>query len=76
VCEVFPQTTYANYRKILRSVVDSEVIFRTRAKEDPRRTMYYLSEEMIEPLCKYYMNIWVDFGRLYAEVIDDRGYQV
>ena len=72
VCEVFPQTTHANYRKILRSASDSEVIIRTKAKEDSRRTMYYLSEDMIEPLCKYYMNILVDFGRLYAEVIDDR----
>jgi len=72
ICEVFPQTTYSNYRKILRSGVDNEIIIRTRSKEDSRRTMYHLSEEMIQPLCSYYLNILVDFGRLYAEVIDDR----
>ena len=68
ICEVFPLTTYANFRKILRIGVDSEIFVRTRAKTDSRRTIYHLSNELIEPLCDYYAAIVGDFERLYAEV--------
>jgi len=69
VCEVFPLTTHANFRKILRTGVDSDIFTRTRSKEDSRRTSYALSEEMIEPLCKYYTAAFSDFATLYAEVL-------
>ena len=73
VCEVFPLTTYANFRKILRTGVDSDIFTRTRSKEDSRRTSYALSEEMIEPLCKYYTTAFSDFTTLYAEVLAAAG---
>ena len=69
VCEVLPLTTYANFRKILRIGVDSDIFTRTRSKEDSRRTSYALSEEMIEPLCNYYTAAFSDFATLYAEVL-------
>ena len=69
VCEVLPLTTYSNFRKILRIGVDSEIFTRTRSKKDSRRTMYALSEEMIEPLCSYYMAILGDFATLYSDVL-------
>ena len=71
ICEVLPLTTYANFRKILRIGVDNEIFTRTRSKIDSRRTMYHLSNEIVEPLCDYYAAILGDFGKLYAEVIDD-----
>jgi len=71
ICEVFPLTTYANFRKILRIGVDSEIFVRTRAKTDSRRTIYHLSNELIEPLCDYYAAIMGDFERLYAEVFNN-----
>jgi len=73
VCEVFPLTTHANFRKILRTGVDSDIFTRTRSKEDSRRTSYALSEEMIEPLCKYYTTAFSDFTTLYAEVLAAAG---
>ena len=69
VCEVLPLTTYANFRKVLRIGVDSDIFTRTRSKEDSRRTSYALSEEMIEPLCNYYTAAFSDFATLYAEVL-------
>ena len=72
ICEVLPLTSYANYRKILRIGVDNEIFTRTRSKIDSRRTMYHLSNEMIEPLCNYYARILSDFGRLYSEAVDDK----
>ena len=73
VCEVLPLTTYANFRKILRAGVDSDIFTRTRSKEDSRRTSYALSEEMIEPLCNYYTAAFSDFETLYAEVLPAGG---
>ena len=69
VCEVLPLTTHANFRKILRIGVDSDIFTRTRSKEDSRRTSYALSKEMIEPLCNYYTAAFSDFATLYAEVL-------
>ena len=60
VCEVLPLTTYANFRKILRIGVDSDIFIRTRSTEESTRTLYALSEEMIEPICNYYMSILGD----------------
>ena len=72
ICEVLPLTSYANYRKILRIGVDNEIFTRTRSKLDSRRTMYHLSNEMIEPLCDYYAAILSDFGKLYSEAVDNQ----
>ncbi len=70
ICKVFPMTTYSNFRKILRDGVDNEIFIRTRNKEDSRRTSYALSEEMLGPLCDYFLSILSDFGNLYSEVLD------
>ena len=69
VCEVFPMTTYSNFRKILRSGVDNEIFIRKRCKVDSRRTIYSLSNEMLAPLCQYFLSILGDFGNLYSRVI-------
>jgi len=71
VCEVFPMTTYSNFRKILRIGVDSEIFVRSRSKEDSRRTLYSLSHDMLQPLCQYFLSILGDFGTLFSEVISD-----
>ena len=71
ICEVLPLTSYANYRKVLRIGVDNEISTRTRSKIDSRRTMYHLSEEMVEPLCNYYSRILSDFGKLFSEAVDN-----
>ena len=73
ICEVFPHTTYSNFRKILRSGVDSDIFTRTRSKEDSRRTVYALSNEMLKPLCSYYMAVLGDFATLYSEVLTAGG---
>ena len=69
ICEAYPYTTYSNFRKILRTGVDSDIFTRTRSKEDSRRTVYALSNEMLEPLCKYYTTAFSDFSTLYVEVL-------
>ena len=69
ICEVFPMTTYSNFRKVLRSGVDNEIFIRSRAVDDSRRTLYSLSDEMLEPICKYFISILTDFGGLYSEVL-------
>ena len=71
VCEVFPLTTYSNFRKVLRSGVDNEIFLRSRSKNDSRRTLYSLSDEMLEPICTYFLSILRDFGTLYSQVIQD-----
>jgi len=70
ICEVLPLTSYANFRKVLRVGVDSEIFTRSRSKLDSRRTMYHLSDEMIEPLCNYYSRILSDFGKVYGKAVD------
>ena len=71
ICEVLPLTSYANFRKVLRVGVDNEIFTRTRSTIDSRRTMYHLSDEMIEPLCSYYARILSDFGKLFSEAVDN-----
>ena len=71
ICEVLPLTSYANFRKVLRVGVDNEIFTRSRSKIDSRRTMYHLSDEMIEPLCNYYSRILSDFGKVYGEAVDN-----
>ena len=71
ICEVLPLTSYANYRKVLRIGVDNEIFTRTRSKIDSRRTMYHLSNEMVEPLCNYFGRILSDFGEVYSEAVDN-----
>ena len=64
-------TTYSNFRKILRIGVDNEIFIRSRSREDSRRTLYRLSDDMLEPLCTYFLSILVDFGDLYSRVISE-----
>ena len=71
ICEVFPMTTYANFRKVLSRGVDSEIFIRTKDEIDNRRTIYSLSEDMVEPLASYFLSILSDFGDLYSQVIAD-----
>jgi len=71
VCEVFPMTTYSNFRKILTLGVDNEIFVRKRSKKDSRRTLYSLSDEMVDPLNKYFLSILSDFGNLYSKAISD-----
>ena len=71
ICEVFPMTTYANFRKVLSRGVDSEIFIRTKDQIDNRRTIYSLSEDMIGPLSSYFLSILSDFGTLYSQVIVD-----
>jgi len=69
VCEVFPMTTYSNFRKVLGRGVDYEIFIRRKDKVDNRRTLYSLSEDMVEPLSIYFLSILSDFGSLYSQVI-------
>ena len=71
ICEVFPMTTYANFRKVLSRGVNSEIFIRTKDQIDNRRTIYSLSEDMVEPLASYFLSILSDFGNLYSQVIAD-----
>ena len=71
ICEVFPMTTYANFRKVLSRGVNSEIFIRTKDQIDNRRTIYSLSEDMVEPLASYFLSILSDFGNLYSQVITD-----
>ena len=71
ICEVFPMTTYSNFRKVLRTGVDNDILLRNRSRLDSRRTLYSLSPDMVEPLCRYFISILDDFGTLYSEVISD-----
>tara|TARA_Y100000590_G_scaffold417092_1_gene516478 strand:+ start:549 stop:1112 length:564 start_codon:yes stop_codon:yes gene_type:complete len=71
ICEVFPMTTYSNYRKVLRSGVDNEIFIRSRSTDDSRRTLYSLSNDMVEPICKYFLSILGDFADLYSQVLQE-----
>jgi len=70
VCDVFPATTFANFRKVLSTGVDSEIIIREKDKNDSRRTLYRISEEMLEPLTHYFTNTVKDFDLLFSSVFD------
>ena len=71
ICEVFPMTTYSNFRKVLSRGVENEIFIRRKDESDNRRTIYSLSEDMVEPLSAYFVSILSDFGNLYSQVIVD-----
>ena len=68
VCDVFPAVTFANFRKVLATGVDSEIFIREKDKNDSRRTLYRLSEEMLSPLTVYFSNTVKDFDSLFSSV--------
>ena len=70
VCDVFPATTFANFRKVLSTGVDSEIFIREKDPNDSRRTLYLMSEDMMEPLTNYFTNTLNDFDQLFSSVFD------
>ena len=64
-------TTYSNFRKVLSRGVESEIFIRTKNKQDNRRTIYRLSDDMVDPIAAYFLSILKDFGSLYSQVIGD-----
>tara|TARA_Y100001970_G_scaffold244343_1_gene310378 strand:+ start:760 stop:1383 length:624 start_codon:yes stop_codon:yes gene_type:complete len=70
VCDVFPATTFSNFRKVLASGVDSEIFIREKDPLDSRRTLYRISEEMIQPLTIYFTSVVKDFDQLFSSVFD------
>ena len=70
VCDVFPATTFANFRKVLSAGVDSEIFIREKDPIDSRRTLYRISEEMMEPLRIYFSNTVNDFDHLFSSVFE------
>ena len=70
VCDVFPATTFANFRKVLAAGVDSEIFVREKDTKDSRRTLYRISEEMMAPLTNYFSNTLKDFDHLFSSVFD------
>ena len=70
VCDVFPATTFANFRKVLSTGVDSEIFIREKDPDDSRRTLYKISEDMTEPLRIYFANTLRDFDQLFSSVFD------
>jgi len=70
VCDVFPAVTFANFRKVLATGVDSEIFIREKDPIDSRRTLYRISEEMMEPLTNYFSSVVRDFDQLFSGVFD------
>jgi hypothetical protein len=70
VCDVFPATTFANFRKVLSAGVESEIFLREKDTKDSRRTLYRISEEMMEPLRIYFSNTVNDFDQMFTGVFD------
>jgi hypothetical protein len=70
VCDVFPATTFANFRKVLSAGVESEIFVRERDPNDSRRTLYIMSEDMMGPLTNYFTNTVKDFDQLFSSVFD------
>jgi len=70
VCDVFPAVTFANFRKVLATGVDSEIFIREKDPIDSRRTLYRISEEMMEPLTTYFSSVVRDFDQLFTGVFD------
>ncbi|MDB3990708.1 hypothetical protein N9425_02510 [Gammaproteobacteria bacterium] len=68
VCDAFPATTFANFRKILSIGVESEIFVREKDPNDSRRTLYKISDEMIEPLSSYFRSTVRDFDHLFSSV--------
>ena len=70
VCDVFPATTFANFRKVLSTGVESEIFVREKDPDDSRRTLYRMSEDMMKPLTNYFTNTLRDFDQLFSSVFD------
>ena len=70
VCDVFPATTFANFRKVLSTGVESEIFVREKDPGDSRRTLYKMSEDMMGPLTNYFTNTVNDFDQLFSSVFD------
>ena len=70
LCDVFPAVTFANFRKVLATGVDSEIFIREKDPIDSRRTLYRISEEMMEPLTFYFSSVVRDFDQLFTGVFD------
>ena len=70
VCDVFPATTFANFRKVLSTGVESEIFVREKDPGDSRRTLYKMSEDMMGPLTNYFKNTVKDFDQLFSSVFD------
>ena len=70
VTDVFPAVTFANFRKVLSAGVESEIFIREKDPADSRRTMYRISEEMMEPLTIYFSSVVGDFDQLFTSVFD------
>jgi hypothetical protein len=70
ICDVFPATTFANFRKVLSVGVESEILVRDKDPNDSRRTLYRMSEKMMEPLTNYFTNTVKDFDQLFSSVFD------
>ena len=70
VCDVFPATTFANFRKVLSAGVESEIFVREKDPNDSRRTLYKMSEDMMGPLKNYFTNTLRDFDQLFSSVFD------
>ena len=70
VCDVFPATTFANFRKVLSTGVESEIFVREKDPGDSRRTLYKMSEDMMGPLTNYFTNTVKDFDQLFSSVFD------
>ena len=70
VCDVFPATTFANFRKVLSAGIESEIFVREKDPSDSRRTLYKMSEDMMKPLTIYFTNTVKDFDDLFSSVFD------
>ena len=70
LCDVFPAVTFANFRKVLATGVDSEIFIREKDPIDSRRTLYRISEDMMEPLRNYFSSVVRDFDQLFSGVFD------
>ena len=70
VCDVFPATTFANFRKVLSAGVESEIFVREKDPGDSRRTLYRMSDDMMGPLTNYFTNTVKDFDQLFSSVFD------
>ena len=70
ITDVFPAVTFANFRKVLATGVESEIFIREKDPLDSRRTLYRISEEMMEPLTNYFSSVVSDFDQLFSGVFD------
>ena len=70
VTDVFPAVTFANFRKVLSTGVESEIFIREKDPVDSRRTLYRISEDMMEPLTVYFSSVVSDFDQLFSSVFD------